>query len=95
MLIPDNETEVDYLNYEAVSRAVVEILKESRKRAITVGVHGDWGAGKSSVLKMVETQLAGDGSVACLWFDGWAFEGFAPPTDALLLRPADAICLRR
>jgi hypothetical protein len=45
MLIPDQETEVDYLHYEAVSLSVVEILKENRKRALTVGIHGDWGAG--------------------------------------------------
>jgi predicted KAP-like P-loop ATPase len=76
MLIPDHETEVDFLNCEAISRTVVQLLKDSRKRALTIGIHGDWGAGKSSILKMIEYELSKDKNVACLWFNGWAFQGF-------------------
>jgi putative protein kinase ArgK-like GTPase of G3E family len=49
VLIPDHETEVDFLNCEAISRTVVDLLRENRARALTVGVHGDWGAGKSEL----------------------------------------------
>ncbi len=76
MLIPDYETAVDFLNYEAISGTVVKLLKDNRQRALTVGIHGDWGAGKSSVLKMIESAMTEDKNVACLWFNGWAFQGF-------------------
>ena len=76
VLIPDHETAVDFLNYEAISGTVVELLKDNRQRALTIGIHGDWGAGKSSVLKMIESAMAEDEKVACLWFNGWAFQGF-------------------
>lgn len=76
MLIPDHETAVDFLNYEAIAKTIVALLKENRQRALTIGVHGDWGAGKSSVLKMVESGMSGDDEVACLWFNGWTFQGF-------------------
>jgi predicted KAP-like P-loop ATPase len=76
MLIPDHETAVDFLNYEAIATTVTEILKNNRQRALTIGIHGDWGAGKSSVLKMVEASMAKDDKVACLWFNGWTFQGF-------------------
>jgi hypothetical protein len=59
------------LHYEAIARTVVALL-----RALTVGVHGDWGAGKSGVLKMVETEICKEKQVSCLWFNGWAFQGF-------------------
>lgn len=76
MLIPDHETAVDFLNYEAVSTTVVELLRSNRQHALTIGIHGDWGAGKSSILKMIHGQMAKDPKVACLWFNGWAFQGF-------------------
>lgn len=76
MLIPDHETAVDFLNYEAISHTVIELLKDNRQRALTIGIHGDWGAGKSSVLKMIESGITEDKKVACLWFNGWAFQGF-------------------
>ncbi|MET0060992.1 MAG: Qat anti-phage system ATPase QatA [Candidatus Thiodiazotropha endolucinida] len=76
MLIPDHETAVDFLNYEAIAGTTIELLNDNRERALSIGIHGDWGAGKSSVLKMVEDGLAGEGNVACLWFNGWAFQGF-------------------
>lgn len=76
MLIPDHETAVDFLNYEAIAKTVVGVLRDNRPRALTIGIHGDWGAGKSSVLKMVEAAMAEDKKVACLWFNGWTFQGF-------------------
>lgn len=76
MLIPDHETAVDFLNYEAVAKTVIALLKQNRQNALTFGIHGDWGAGKSSVLTMVKAGMEGDDKVACLWFNGWAFQGF-------------------
>jgi predicted KAP-like P-loop ATPase len=76
MLIPDHETAVDFLNYEAVAKTVVALLKDNRQYALTIGIHGDWGAGKSSVLRMVEAGMRPDDKVACLWFNGWTFQGF-------------------
>ncbi len=95
MLIPDHETEVDFLNYEAISHTVVEILQASRHRALTVGIHGDWGAGKSSILKMVEGELARDKNVACLWFNGWAFEGFDDAKTVLIEATITELCRQR
>jgi predicted KAP-like P-loop ATPase len=76
MLIPDHETSVDFLNYEAIAGTAIELLNDNRERALSIGIHGDWGAGKSSVLKMIEDGLSGEEDVACLWFNGWAFQGF-------------------
>ena len=56
MLIPDHETAVDFLNYEAIAKTVIALLKDNRQNALTIGIHGDWGAGKSSVLTMVLRQ---------------------------------------
>lgn len=59
MILSDNETKLDLLNNEAIAKTIVSIIKDSEE-AISVGVHGDWGAGKSSVLAMVESILCPD-----------------------------------
>lgn len=76
MFLNDQETKVDLLYYEAIAKTVVELIRERPDTPITIGVHGDWGAGKSSVLKMTDAELAADQRVLCLWFNGWTFEGF-------------------
>lgn len=76
MFLSDQETEVDLLCYEAIAKTIVDLIRKTPDAPITVGVHGDWGAGKSSVLKMTAAALGADKKVVCLWFNGWTFEGF-------------------
>ena len=63
MILSDNETKVDLLNYEAIATTIVTLLRQRPDRPITLGVHGDWGAGKSSVLEMIEAELEKDEKV--------------------------------
>ena len=76
MFLNDQETATDLLYYEAIARTVVTLIRKTPDAPVTIGVHGNWGAGKSSVLKMLEGAFAEDDRVLCLWFNGWTFEGF-------------------
>ena len=76
MIVADNETSVDLLYYEAIARTVVRLINEKSDEPLTVGVHGDWGAGKSSVLMMVQEIFAKDDRVLCVRFNGWLFQGY-------------------
>ncbi|RAI02497.1 hypothetical protein DLJ53_14250 [Acuticoccus sediminis] len=60
----------------AIARTVVRLVNEKSDEPLTVGVHGDWGAGKSSVLMMVEEAFATNDRVLCVRFNGWLFQGF-------------------
>jgi len=84
MILTDNETKVDLLNNEAVASTIIALIRERPGHPITIGVHGDWGAGKSSVLEMIEAGLENAGKTLCLKFNGWRFQGFEDAKLALI-----------
>lgn len=84
MILTDNETKVDLLNNEAIAKTIIELLREKPDHPVTIGVHGDWGAGKSSVLEMIEAGFSGTDDVLCLKFNGWRFQGFEDAKIALI-----------
>lgn len=84
MILTDHETKVDLLNNEAIATTIISLLRERPDRPVTIGVHGDWGAGKSSVLEMIESGLSGKSEVLCLKFNGWRFQGFEDAKIALI-----------
>ncbi|MVM32443.1 NTPase KAP [Spirosoma sp. HMF4905] len=85
MILSDNETKVDLLNSEAIAQTIVKLIRERPERPITIGVHGDWGAGKSSVLEMIEAGLEPDKEIVlCIKFNGWRFQGFEDAKIALI-----------
>jgi predicted KAP-like P-loop ATPase len=84
MLLTDNETKVDLLNNEAIAATIIGLLRSRPEHPVTIGVHGDWGAGKSSVLEMIESGFEGQDDVLCLKFNGWRFQGFEDAKIALI-----------
>lgn len=76
MIVADNETAVDLLYHEAIAKTVARLVREKSDEPLSVGVHGDWGAGKSSILMMVEEAFSNDDRVFCVRFNGWLFQGF-------------------
>lgn len=98
MVWNDCETSADLLNYQCLVKTVVGLIKDSKRLTpLTIGIHGDWGSGKSSVLKMIDIELApikqqklfakpeGDlPKVVCLRFNGWLFQGFDDAKSALM-----------
>lgn len=82
--LSDNETKVDLLNAEAIAATIVKVLLDRPDKPITVGVHGDWGAGKSSVLEMIEANLQADKDILCIKVNGWRFQGFEDAKIALI-----------
>lgn len=84
LLLTDNETKVDLLNNEAIAKTIIDLLAKRPEEAVTIGVHGDWGAGKSSILEMIDASLRDDDDVLCIKFNGWRFQGFEDAKIALI-----------
>lgn len=80
----DNQTETDLLGFQRFVHAVVELAQNERLQPLTIGVHGTWGSGKSSVMAMAHAALSGKDKIATIWISGWAFEDFEHTKSALM-----------
>ena len=82
---PDKEAEIDYLNFGYMVDMVV-IATNRDLSPSTIGLYGDWGSGKSSLMKLAQKKIEeknteiGDEKdsikTLCIEFNGWLFEGY-------------------
>lgn len=92
----DNETTRDLLGFRVHADLIRSLVTNPQMLPITVGIFGDWGSGKTSVMHMLRDDLDPEkyptGSelrkqyehVACLYFNGWLFEGYDDAKSAIL-----------
>lgn len=81
----DKETDIDYLNFGYMVDMVVNIATNRELSPSTIGLYGDWGSGKSSLMKLAlrkieeknpkNTQKKDTVKTLCIEFNGWLFEG--------------------
>ena len=88
----DSETELDFLDYNYLVRSMNDIIKDDSLLPACIGLYGDWGSGKSSLIKMCKSLLEKeDKEVKCLIFNGWLFENYDDAKTAILGEILDAL----
>ena len=99
----DNETAIDYLNFGVVADACASMLTRANGEPISIGVSGGWGAGKSSLVKMIAARLKAPPEAASdevekpgntfvvLTFNPWLYQDFESARSALLQIVGDEI----
>ncbi|MEL7568471.1 MAG: P-loop NTPase fold protein [Dehalobacterium sp.] len=55
----DREPSIDFIGHSIIADSIKELIYDDDLSPLTIGVFGDWGVGKSSVLKMVEQACDG------------------------------------
>jgi len=91
----DNETSEDLFGFRVHADLIRELIMDPAVLPATIGVYGDWGGGKSSIMQMLrddfEKEAGGESEeaisyegVAILYFNGWLFEGYDDAKAALL-----------
>lgn len=87
----DNETVQDLLGFEPHADVIAAVVNTPQLLPVTIGVYGDWGSGKSSLMRMLEQRLAKDKDILVLTFNGWQFEGYDDAKAALMGTIIDAL----
>ncbi len=95
----DVETTQDFLNFSVIAKTVAELIAESGGQPVSIGVSGSWGAGKSSMVKMIGNALklqddGKDDKEKCyvfLEFNAWLYQGYDDARAALLQAVSDKL----
>lgn len=84
---PDDVTSTDFVNFSSVAESVAEVVILADGRPVSIGVSGAWGAGKSSMIKMIRTALQDrdhESKYVFVEFNAWLYQGFDDVRAALL-----------
>lgn len=103
----DNEADVDLLGFDFLVDGLVVALTEPRLLPLTIAVLGDWGSGKSSLMRIAAQELNNAGSNAdgdvqdsdvgqylTVGFSPWQYEDHDDVKIALMTAVLDAIAIR-
>ena len=88
----DSETEIDYLDFSYIVEIMKDTINDEKLLPSCIGLYGDWGSGKSSLMHMCKRQLEqqDDGTV-CLLFNGWLYESYDDAKTAIIASILDGI----
>lgn len=80
----DKDTSTDLIDYNHLVGAVNRIIENDDLIPSTIGIFGDWGSGKSSLMRMVEESYEGKEEILTVKFNGWLFEGYEDAKSVLM-----------
>lgn len=88
----DSETETDYLDYGYIVDIMTDTINDKKLLPSCIGLYGDWGSGKSSLMHMCMKKLNEQkDDTICLLFNGWLYESYDDAKTAILSSILDGI----
>lgn len=87
----DNPTADDLLGFEDIAEPLLEALGRDRLDPVALGVFGDWGSGKTTVLEIIRKRLAADPSVVVVYTRPWEYDPNTDPKATLIAEVLAAV----
>lgn len=93
---PDNDTSTDLIGFQVHADLLCDVVTDPAMLPVTIGVFGDWGGGKTSIMRMLQRRLdpaqqPADSpkrrlcdSIAVVYVNTWQFEGYDDAKSAIL-----------
>jgi KAP-like P-loop domain-containing protein/TIR domain-containing protein len=63
----------DGLGFNTYARVLAQSALDT-PGPFTIGVFGEWGTGKTSLMRLIQSQLEGESNVVTVWFNAWRYE---------------------
>lgn len=85
-VVPDDFSDKDEIGYDVYSAGLIEMIRSVKAEgSFTIGVFGQWGQGKTSMLRQIEgglkkpkedgKKVIDDKDILTVWFNPWQFIG--------------------
>lgn len=63
----------DGLGFDTYARVLASAALDTRG-PFTIGIFGEWGTGKTSIMRLVQKRLGSEPKVITVWFNAWRYE---------------------
>lgn len=90
----DNPTAQDLLGFTDIAAPVLEAIRRERLDPVAVGIFGDWGSGKTTVLEVLNDQLHGVSDTEVVYTRPWEYDPSLDPRASLIAEVLDALRTR-
>ncbi len=82
----DNASKIDMLSFEPYAELLHEMALSERINPLTIGLFGNWGSGKSTVLNLIDKKITSEANknVVSIFVNAWMFEGYDDAKTALM-----------
>ncbi len=87
----DNPSDLDLLGFTDVTAPIAEAVLRDKLDPVTVGIEGDWGSGKSSILAILGKQLREDATVVVISTHPWEYDPATDPKATLIAEVLNAV----
>ncbi len=91
ILWDDNPSLVDLLGFDAVVVPVLQAISSPALDPVTIGIHGPWGGGKSTVLGLIAKALADDPTCLVVRTDPWEYDDYSDVKGAVIAEVLGAL----
>ncbi len=80
---PIDSKERDALDIQKHSDALIKFIRQSAT-PLTIGIQGEWGSGKTSLLNAIKQELSSDPHIKQIWINSWENSLLATPEESLI-----------
>ena len=93
----DEPTKEDLLSFDAVAATVVDAVLDDALDPLAMGVSGAWGSGKTTILRLIEADLAhrelpNDQAILVVQTDPWRYDPIVGAKETLVGEVLTALC---
>ena len=73
----------DNLDINIHSRSLIKFIQQTNT-PITVGIQGEWGSGKTSLINSIYHEFSSDPAIKQIWINSWEYSLLSTPEESLL-----------